>query len=110
LGVPRGVDDAEIIDAVHARRPPMLPATAGHHPPRGRQKVLCGAGRSAPRRAKQRSRPPCSRSLPPGLSLACESGSEGPPPDPRSAVEHRPADVVPPTLVVEHEIADLLGK
>jgi site-specific recombinase XerD len=24
-----GIDNAEIIDAVHARRPPMLPATAG---------------------------------------------------------------------------------
>ena len=25
----QGIDNAEIIDAVHARRPPMLPATAG---------------------------------------------------------------------------------
>ncbi len=25
----RGIDSAEIIDAVHARRPPMIPATAG---------------------------------------------------------------------------------
>lgn len=24
-----GIDNAEIIDAVHSRRPPMLPATAG---------------------------------------------------------------------------------
>jgi hypothetical protein len=25
----QGIDNAEIIDAVHARRPPMIPATAG---------------------------------------------------------------------------------
>ena len=25
----QGIDNAEIIDAVHARRPPMIPASAG---------------------------------------------------------------------------------
>jgi hypothetical protein len=30
----QGIDNAEIIDAVHARRPPMIPATAGLSPSR----------------------------------------------------------------------------
>jgi len=28
----RGIDNAEIIDTIHARRAPMIPATAGLHP------------------------------------------------------------------------------
>ena len=27
----QGIDNAEIIDAVHARRPPVIPATVGLH-------------------------------------------------------------------------------
>jgi integrase/recombinase XerD len=27
----QGIDNAEIIDTVHARRPPVIPATAGLH-------------------------------------------------------------------------------
>jgi hypothetical protein len=29
VAYPQGIDNAEIIDTVHARRPPMIPASAG---------------------------------------------------------------------------------
>ena len=45
----QGIDNAETIDTIHARRPPMIPASAGLRPPRERisRKVRPDMGRGS---------------------------------------------------------------